>query len=160
MIIRIIAVGRLREKYWQDAAGDYARRLRPYARLEMIELSEAHIKDAASPAEEKKAMQKEALAILEKLKRHSGPVVVLDRMGKALDSPQLASGLHKMILEGRTEIAFVIGGPLGLAPEATQRADLLLSFSKMTFPHQMMRVILLEQIYRSFRIMHHEPYHK
>ena len=99
----------------------FARRLRPYARLEMIEVSEAHIKEAASPAEEKKAMQEEALAILDKLKRHSGPVVALDRMGKALDSPQLASRLHKMILEGKTEIAFVIGGPLGLAPEATQK---------------------------------------
>lgn len=160
MIIRIIAVGRLREKYWLDAASDFARRLRPYARLEMIELSEAHIKEAASPAEERKAMQEEALAILEKLKRQSGPVVVLDRIGKALDSPQLASSLHKMILEGKTETAFVIGGPLGLAPEVTLKADLLLSFSKMTFPHQMMRVILMEQIYRSFRIMHHEPYHK
>jgi 23S rRNA (pseudouridine1915-N3)-methyltransferase len=160
MILRIIAVGRLREKYWQDAAADFARRLRPYVRLEVVEVSEAHIKEAASLAEEKKAMQEEALAILDKLKRHSGPVIALDRMGKALDSPQLASSLHKMILEGRTEVAFVIGGPLGLAPEATQRADLLLSFSKMTFPNQMMRIILLEQIYRSFRIMHGEPYHK
>ena len=88
MILRIIAVGRLREKYWQDAAADFARRLRPYARLEMVEVSEAHIKEAASPAEEKKAMQEEALAILEKLKRHSGPVIALDRMGKALDSPR------------------------------------------------------------------------
>lgn len=123
-------------------------------------MSEAHIKEAASLAEGKLAMQEEALAILEKLKRHSGPVIALDRMGKALDSPGLAAGLHKMILEGKTEVAFVIGGPLGLAPEATQRADLLLSFSMMTFPHQMMRVILLEQIYRSFRIMNHEPYHK
>jgi 23S rRNA (pseudouridine1915-N3)-methyltransferase len=126
----------------------------------MVEVSEAHIKEAASLAEGKLAMQEEALAILEKLKRHSGPVIALDRMGKALDSPGLAAGLHKMILEGKTEVAFVIGGPLGLAPEATQRADLLLSFSMMTFPHQMMRVILLEQIYRSFRIMNHEPYHK
>jgi len=153
-------VGRLREKYWQDAATDFARRLRPYARLEVIEVSEAHMKEAASQAEEKKAMQDEAQAILDKLKRHHGPVIALDRMGKALDSPMLATGLHKMILEGKTEVAFVIGGPLGLAPEATQRADLLLSFSKMTFPHQMMRVILLEQIYRSFRIIHGEPYHK
>jgi 23S rRNA (pseudouridine1915-N3)-methyltransferase len=87
-------------------------------------------------------------------------VIALDRRGLALDSPGLAAGLHKMILEGKTEAAFVIGGPLGLAPEATQRADLILSFSNMTFPHQMMRIILLEQIYRSFRIMHHEPYHK
>jgi 23S rRNA (pseudouridine1915-N3)-methyltransferase len=105
-------------------------------------------------------MQEEALAILEKLKRHRGPVIALDRMGKALDSPELAAGLHKMILEGRTQAAFVIGGPLGLAPEVTERADLLLSFSKMTFPHQLMRIILLEQIYRSFRIVHGEPYHK
>jgi len=121
---------------------------------------EAHIKEAASPAEEMKAMQEEALAILEKLKRHSGPVIALDRMGKALDSPELASWLHKTILEGRGEAAFVIGGPLGLAPEVTERADLVISFSRMTFPHQMMRIILLEQIYRSFRIMHGEPYHK
>jgi len=105
-------------------------------------------------------MQEEALAILDKLKRHSGPVIALDRMGKALDSPELAAKLHKMILEGKTEAAFVIGGPLGLAPQVAQRADLLLSFSKMTFPHQMMRIILLEQIYRSFRIMHGEPYHR
>lgn len=153
-------MGRLREKYWQDAAADFARRLRPYARLEVIEVSEAHVKESASPAEEKKAMQEEAKAILDKLKRHSDPVIALDRMGKALDSPELAEGLHKMILEGKTQAAFVIGGPLGLAEEVIERADLLLSFSMMTFPHQMMRVILLEQIYRSFRIMNHEPYHK
>jgi 23S rRNA (pseudouridine1915-N3)-methyltransferase len=139
---------------------DYGRRLRPYARLEVVEVSEAHIKEAASPAQEKKAMQEEAQAILEKLKRHSGPVIALDRMGEALDSPGLAAGLHRMILEGKTEAAFVIGGPLGLAPQAALRADLILSFSKMTFPHQLMRIILLEQIYRSFRIMHHEPYHR
>jgi 23S rRNA (pseudouridine1915-N3)-methyltransferase len=160
LIIRIIAAGRLREKYWQDASADYSRRLRPYARLEIVEVAEAHIKEGASQADEKKAMHEEALAILEKLKRHSGPVIALDRMGEALDSPGLAAGLHRMILEGKTEAAYVIGGPLGLAPEALQRADMSLSFSRMTFPHQLMRVILLEQIYRSFRIIHHEPYHK
>jgi 23S rRNA (pseudouridine1915-N3)-methyltransferase len=160
MILRIIAVGRLREKYWQDAAADFARRLRTYARLEMVEVPEAHIKETASLAEGKLAMQEEALAILEKLKRHCGPVIALDRKGKALDSPELASWLHKNILEGKSEAAFVIGGPLGLAPEVTERADIILSFSRMTFPHQMMRIILLEQIYRSFRIMHGEPYHK
>jgi 23S rRNA (pseudouridine1915-N3)-methyltransferase len=124
----------------------------------MIEVPEAHIK--ASPAEGKLAMQEEALAILEKLKRHSGPVIALDRKGEGLDSPGLAAELKKMILEGRTQAAFVIGGPLGLAPQVTQRAETVLSFSKMTFPHQLMRIILLEQIYRSFRIMHGEPYHK
>ena len=159
MILRIIAVGRLREIYWQEAAADFTRRLRPYARLEMVEVP-AHTKETATSGEEEKAMAEEGLAILEKLKRHSGPVIVLDRVGKSLDSPELAAWLNERILEGRTEVAFVIGGPLGLAPNVLQRADLVLSFSRMTFPHQMMRIILLEQIYRGFRIMHHEPYHK
>jgi 23S rRNA (pseudouridine1915-N3)-methyltransferase len=150
----------LRERYWQDAAADFTLRLRPYARLEVTEVAEAHIKEAASQTEEKKAMQEEGRAIMERLKGHSGPVVALDRQGKSLDSLQIGEWLQKMILEGRTEAAFVIGGPLGLAPEVLQRADMSLSFSRMTFPHQMMRVILLEQIYRGFRIMHHEPYHK
>jgi 23S rRNA (pseudouridine1915-N3)-methyltransferase len=126
----------------------------------VIEVSESHIRERATPAEEKKAMQEEAQAILEKLRQHTGPVIALDRMGKALDSPGMAAWMRKAVLEGRNEIAFVIGGPLGLAFEATQRADLLLSFSMMTFPHQMMRIILLEQIYRSYRIMHGQPYHK
>ncbi len=160
MIFRIIAVGRLREKYWQDAAADFVRRLRLYARLEIVEISEAHCKDTASSAEGKKSMEEEGLAILEKLKRHHGPVIALDRKGKALDSREMATELHKMILEGKTEAAFVIGGPLGLAQPVLERADLVLSFSEMTFPHQMMRIILLEQIYRGFRIMHNEPYHK
>ncbi len=159
MIIRIIAVGRLREGFWQDAASDYIRRLRPYARLEMVEVAISS-KEAASPAAEIRAMEAEGAAILEKLKRHSGPVIVLDRTGYALDSQQLAKRLEQLILEGKSEAAFIIGGPLGLAPAVLDRADLLLSFSPMTFPHQLMRVILLEQIYRSFRIMHHEPYHK
>ncbi len=105
-------------------------------------------------------MQEEAQIILDKLRQHTGPVIALDRKGKAFDSPGLSAWMRKAVLEGRTEVAFVIGGPLGLAPEATQRADLLLSFSMMTFPHQMMRIILLEQIYRSFRIIHGQPYHK
>ena len=123
-------------------------------------MAEAHIKDPASPAEEKKAMQEEGQAIIERLKVHSGPVVALDRLGKSLDSPQIGDWLNRMVLDGRTELAFVIGGPLGLAPEVLERAEMSLSFSKMTFPHQMMRVILLEQIYRGFRLMHGEPYHK
>jgi 23S rRNA (pseudouridine1915-N3)-methyltransferase len=128
--------------------------------MEVMEIAEAHIKDQAGPAEEKKAMQEEGRGIMERLKGHSGPVVVLDRQGKSLDSLQMGELLNRMMLEGRTEVAFVIGGPFGLAPEVLSRADMSLSFSRMTFPHQMMRVILLEQIYRGFRIMHHEPYHK
>jgi 23S rRNA (pseudouridine1915-N3)-methyltransferase len=160
MILKIIAVGRLRERYWQDAVADYARRLRPYVRLEMLELAESRIPEKASINEENKAIAKEALTILEKLKGHNGPVIVLDKKGKAFDSLMLAAWVENQLLVGRNEIAWVIGGPLGLAPAVLDRADLVLSFSEMTFPHQMMRLILIEQIYRSFRIMHHEPYHK
>lgn len=160
MIIRIIAVGRLRERHWKEAAADYSRRIRPYARLEIEEVAEARLKDGASAAEEKKAMQEEGRAILERLKGHEGVVVALDRQGRSLDSLQMAAWLEGMILEGRGDVAYVIGGPLGLAPEALQRAECRLSFSRMTFPHQMMRVILLEQIYRGMRIMRKEPYHR
>jgi len=153
-------VGRLRERHWQDGAADYARRIRPYARLEVEEVAEARLKEGASQAEEKKAMQDEGQAILEKLKGHDAVVVALDRQGKSLDSLQMAEWLERMILEGRGEVAFIIGGPLGLAPEVLERADCRLSFSRMTFPHQMMRVILLEQIYRWMRIMRKEPYHR
>ena len=160
MKIRIISVGRLRERHWHEAAADYARRIRPYARLEMEEVPESRLKEGASEAEEKKAMQDEGRAILEKLKGHDGVVVALDRQGKSLESLQMASWLGRMVLEGQKEVAFVIGGPLGLAPEVLERADCRLSFSRMTFPHQMMRVILLEQIYRWMRIMRKEPYHR
>ena len=142
LILRFIAVGRLRERYWQEAAADFTRRLRPYAHLEMVEIS-AHTKETATPGEEKKAMAEEGQAILEKLKHHSGAVTVLDRVGKSFDSPELAAWLNEQILQGRTEVAFVIGGPLGLAPAVLQMADLVLSFSRMTFPHQMMLIILL-----------------
>lgn len=160
MILRILSVGRLREKYWQEAAADYARRLRPYGRVEIIEIHEARIPDNASTAEEEKAIAEEAEGILAKLKKQEGPVVVLDRKGRALDSLELAEWLGKRTMEGPSEITWIIGGPLGLDSSVLRRADLILSFSRLTFPHQMMRIILLEQIYRSFRILHHEPYHK
>ncbi|HPW72946.1 MAG: 23S rRNA (pseudouridine(1915)-N(3))-methyltransferase RlmH [Methanothrix sp.] len=159
MILRIIAVGRLRERFWQEAAADYIRRLRPYARLEVVEVAISS-KEGLSPVEEMKAMEAEGEAILKRLKRQKGSVLVLDRTGDALDSQQWAEMLEGLILQGQSEVAFIIGGPLGLAPAVLDRADMILSFSEMTFPHQMMRVILLEQIYRSFRIIRHEPYHK
>jgi 23S rRNA (pseudouridine1915-N3)-methyltransferase len=160
MILRIIAVGRLRERYWQDAVADYLRRLVPYGRIEIIEVPEARTPEEASAAKEEKAMAQEAEGILSRLKKQDGPVVALDRRGKALDSLELASWLEKQLLEGPTSVTWIIGGPLGLDPSVLRRADLVLSFSRLTFPHQMMRLILLEQIYRSFRIVHHEPYHK
>ena len=160
MIIRIVAVGRLRERYWQDAVADYTSRLRPYTRVEIIEISEARIPENASPAEEEKAMAQEAEYILARFKKQDGPVVVLDRKGEVLDSPELAEWLGKGLLNGQAAMTWIIGGPLGLDPIVLKRADLVLSFSRLTFPHQMMRLILLEQIYRGFRILRHEPYHK
>ncbi len=160
MILRIIAVGKLKERHWQDGIADYARRLKPYARLEIVEIPEARIPERASPSEEEMAKAQEATAILERLQKSGEFAIVLDRQGKELDSLELSKLLNKQILDGRSEIDWIIGGPLGLAPSVIKQADLVLSFSKMTFPHQMMRLILLEQIYRSFRIINGQPYHK
>ncbi|MFB3765109.1 MAG: 23S rRNA (pseudouridine(1915)-N(3))-methyltransferase RlmH [Methanotrichaceae archaeon] len=160
MIIRIIAVGKLRETYWQDGLADYTKRLQPFARVEIIEIPDIRIPEKASAADGAKVMAKEGDAILERLRRHTGIVVALDRHGRTPDSLELAGWLEKQMLDGRKEIAWIIGGPLGLAEKVMLRADLVLSFSRLTFPHQMMRIMLLEQIYRSFRIIHHEPYHK
>jgi 23S rRNA (pseudouridine1915-N3)-methyltransferase len=160
MILKLIAVGKLKKKFWKESVSDYARRIRPFARIEIIEVPEIRIPVGASPAEEKKVMAEEAEAILERLPKENSLVVVLDMQGKPLDSNELANWLEEQILNGCKEIAWIIGGPLGLAPSVIDRADMVLSFSRMTFPHQMMRLILLEQIYRSFRIIRHEPYHK
>lgn len=160
MLLRIIAVGRLRERYWQDAVADYVRRLLPYGRIEIIEVPEARTPERAPAAKEDKVMAQEGEGILSRLKKQDGPVVALDRRGKVLDSLELASWLEKQLLEGPTAVTWIIGGPLGLDPSVLRKADLVLSFSRLTFPHQMMRLLLLEQIYRSFRIVHHEPYHK
>jgi len=161
MIIKVIAVGRLREKYWQDGVAEYSRRLKPYARLELVEIPEARVPENASPAEEAKAMAEEAGMIQDRLpERGESLVIALDRQGKALDSLELAGLVERQVLDGRKEVDWIIGGPLGLGTQITKRADLVVSFSRLTFPHQMMRLILLEQIYRIFRIMHRQPYHK
>jgi 23S rRNA (pseudouridine1915-N3)-methyltransferase len=136
------------------------RRLHPYVKVEIIEIQEARIPERASPAEEKKAMAEEGEDILSRLKKQDGPVVALDRKGKAMDSLQLGDWLGKQLLNGPATVTWIIGGPLGLDESVLKRAALVLSFSRLTFPHQMMRLILLEQIYRSLRILHHEPYHK
>jgi 23S rRNA (pseudouridine1915-N3)-methyltransferase len=160
MILRIISIGKLREKHWQDGVADYSRRLRPYARLEIVEIPEAKIPERASSAEEDAARAKEGADILERLHRARDFLIVLDRQGKEMDSLELSKLLEKQILDGQREINWIIGGPLGLSASVIGRADLVLSFSRMTFPHQMMRLILLEQIYRSFRIIGGQPYHK
>ncbi|MCI2147039.1 MAG: 23S rRNA (pseudouridine(1915)-N(3))-methyltransferase RlmH [Clostridiales bacterium] len=159
MNITIICVGKLKEAYWRDAVKEYSKRLSGYCSLNIIELKESRLAANPSPADELAVKVKEGEEILSHI-RPSDLVVTLEIKGKKLSSEQLAARIEDWSLEGRSDLAFVIGGSLGLSPAVSQRADFKLSFSDMTFPHQMMRVILLEQIYRSFKIIRHEPYHK
>lgn len=159
MNITIICVGKLKEAYWRDAVKEYSKRLSGYCSLNIIELKESRLAANPSPADELAVKVKEGEEILSHI-RPSDLAVTLEIKGKKLSSEQLAARIEDWSLEGRSDLDFVIGGSLGLSPAVSQRADFKLSFSDMTFPHQMMRVILLEQIYRSFKIIRHEPYHK
>ena len=159
MNIQVICIGKLKEKYWTDAVNEYMKRLSRFASVEIVELKEVRLPDKAGPAEEEKVKIEEGREILKSIKDGTY-VITLEIQGKQLSSEELASKIENLGLEGRSDVAFVIGGSLGLSAEVSKRADFKLSFSKMTFPHQMMRVVLLEQIYRSFKIIRHEAYHK
>lgn len=159
MNIQIICIGKLKEKYWSEAIAEYSKRLSRFCSLEIIELKEARLSDKASHAEEEAVKIEEGRSILKAIKEGTY-VITLEILGKQLTSPELAEKIETLSLEGKSNIAFVIGGSLGLSEEVSKRANFKLSFSKMTFPHQMMRVILLEQIYRSFKINRNETYHK
>ena len=159
MNIQIICIGKLKEKYWTDAIKEYSKRLSRFCNLEITELKESLLPANASAADEEKVTAEEGKEILKAIKDGTY-VITLEINGKALTSEELASKIDDLGIMGRSSVAFVIGGSLGLSPEVSRRADFKLSFSKMTFPHQMMRVILLEQIYRSFKINRHEAYHK
>ncbi|MGN0695111.1 MAG: 23S rRNA (pseudouridine(1915)-N(3))-methyltransferase RlmH [Lentihominibacter sp.] len=159
MNITMLAVGRLKEKYWRDATEEYARRLGAYCSLRIREIKDVPIPKKASPAEEEAVKAAEGRELLAALK-DSDYVITLEIKGKELSSEALAEKLDKLAIEGRSDIVFIIGGSLGLSREVSARANMKLSFSPMTFPHQMMRVILLEQIYRSFKINRNETYHK
>ena len=138
---------------------EYSKRLGGYCSLDIVELKESRLAANPSPADELAVKVKEGEEILSHI-RPSSWVVTLEIQGKRLSSEKLAEKIEDWSLEGRSDLVFVIGGSLGLSPDVSKRADFKLSFSDMTFPHQMMRVILLEQIYRSFKIIRHEPYHK
>lgn len=159
MKITVIAVGKIKEKYFTGAIEEYAKRLSRYCRLELIEVADEKTPDGASDAAELQIKEKEGERILQKMP-DGAYVIALAIDGKMLDSEELASHMERWNVSGVSHMVFVIGGSLGLAPSVLKRADYKLSFSKMTFPHQLMRVILLEQVYRSFRIRNHEPYHK
>ena len=159
MKITIISVGKIKEKYFEDAIKEYSKRLSKYCKLNFIEVKDEKTKENASSVEEDLVKETEGKRILDKIS-DSSKVIALAIEGKKFDSEELAKELESMRVSGTSDLTFIIGGSLGLHKSVLDRADLKLSFSKMTFPHQLMRVILLEQIYRSFRIINNEPYHK
>lgn len=159
MKIQIVCVGKLKEKYWSDAVAEYSKRLKRFCNLEIVELKESRLPDNASAADEEKVKLEEGRSILSKIS-DSTYVITLEVLGKSLSSEDLAEKIDDLACMGRSDVAFVIGGSLGLSAEVSKRSDFRLSFSKMTFPHQMMRVILLEQVYRAFKINRNETYHK
>ena len=159
MKITLIAVGKIKERYFEDAIREYSKRLSRYCRLEIIQVADEKTPDGASEALEEQIKEKEGRRILDQI-REAAYVIALAVEGKQLDSLELAARMERLAVEGKSQLVFLIGGSLGLSKEVMRRADFALSFSAMTFPHQLMRVILLEQIYRSFRIRAGEPYHK
>ncbi len=159
MKITLVTVGKIKEKFYTDAIAEYSKRLSRYCRLEIIQVQDEKTPDRASEAEERQIKEKEGRRILDQIK-DGAYVIALAIDGEPLSSEQLAARLDKLGVSGQSQIVMVIGGSLGLSDEVLRRADYKLSFSKMTFPHQLMRVVLLEQIYRSYRIICGEPYHK
>ncbi len=159
MRITVIAVGKLKEKFFQEAVSEYAKRLGRYCRLEIIQVADEKTPDGAGSVLEEQIKAKEGERILSHV-REGGVLIALAVECDMLDSLKLARKIENWGISGNSDLIFIIGGSLGLSAAVLKRADILLSFSRMTFPHQLMRVILLEQIYRSFRIINREPYHK
>lgn len=159
MKITVIAVGKIKEKFYEQAVAEYQKRLSRYCRLEIIQVADEKTPDGASEIVENQIKEKEGTRILAQIKE-GAYVIALAIEGEMLTSEGLAEKMEKLAVTGTSHIVFVIGGSLGLSGEVLGRADYRLSFSRMTFPHQLMRVILLEQVYRGYRIISGEPYHK
>lgn len=159
MNIDIVCVGKVKERYLRDAIDEYRKRLSRFAKIDIVEVADEKTPEHASDALNEQIKEKEGERILKHL-RGDAFVVALAIEGDQLTSEHLAARIAQWGLHGVSRLQFVIGGSLGLDPRVLTRADMLLSFSKMTFPHQLMRVILLEQLYRAFKINAHEPYHK
>lgn len=159
MKITIITVGKLKEKYLKQGIQEYLKRLTVYAKLDIIEVADEKAPENMSEAEMMEVKQKEGERILGNISQDAY-VFSLEISGKMLSSEQLAAKMDELATYGKSKIAFVIGGSLGISEAVQKRSNLALSFSKMTFPHQLMRLVLVEQIYRGFRINRGEPYHK
>ena len=159
MKIKIICVGKIKEKYLVEGIKEYSKRISGYTDIEIIEVADERIPDKASLAEEVMIKAKEGRKILDKVKQDDY-VILLDVASKELDSVAFSKHIEKCMIDGKSTIDFIIGGSLGHGQEVLERANFKLSFSPMTFPHQLMRLILLEQVYRAFKIMKGETYHK
>lgn len=157
MKINIITVGKIKEKYLKDAIDEYKKRLSKFCSLNIVEVDESVAK-VENESNIKKSLQDEAQSIISKIKNEY--VIVLDIEGKEYSTIEVSEKIKEITLKGVSELSFIIGGSYGLDNSIKKRADFRLSFSKLTFPHQLFRVILLEQIYRVFKIINNEPYHK
>lgn len=159
MKIKVITVGKLKEKYLKEGIAEYSKRLSRFTKLELIELPDEKTPDRASQAENEQILQKEADRIMGKIADRDY-VIALAIEGKQFPSEAFSQLLSDVTVRGYSDIAFIIGGSLGLAPVVKKRADLLMSFGQLTLPHQLMKLVLVEQIYRAFMIQQGSPYHK
>ena len=159
MNITVISVGKIKEKYLVDGIAEYSKRLSKYCKLNLIEVPDEKAPEHLSEQDELIVKKKEGIKILSKIKENTY-VIVLAIDGEQLTSENFSKKLDKLMVEGVSDITFVIGGSLGLSDDVMKRSDYRLSFSKMTFPHQLMKMVLLEQVYRGWRIIKGEPYHK
>lgn len=159
MNIKIICVGKLKEKFLKEGIGEFQKRLKTYANLEIVEVKDEACPENSSELEMEKIKEVEGERILSKISKGSY-VIALDIGGKALTSEDFAKKIEDLSVEGISSIDFIIGGSLGLSEGVKNKSDYRLSFSKFTFPHGLMRLILVEQVYRAFRIINNHPYHK
>lgn len=159
MNITIITVGKIKEKFYTQAIEEYSKRLSRYCTLKIIEVPDEKAPENLSPAEQQGIIDKEGKKIIEKIPA-SSTVITMEIEGKQMTSLDFSEKIEQFAINGQSHLCFIIGGSLGLSQEVTTISQLKLSFSKMTFPHQLFRVMLLEQIYRAFRIIRNEPYHK
>jgi len=159
MKITIAAVGKIKERYLKEGISEYTKRLSRFADVEIIEVDDEQAPDNLSPAQEAQVKAREAERLLKKIKEGSY-IILLDLAGEQTTSEGFAAKLEKIMLSGSSHITFIIGGSLGLDQSLIKVADYRVCLSKMTFPHQLARLILLEQVYRAYKIMKNEPYHK
>ena len=159
MNIKILCVGKIKEKFYRDAIAEYTKRLSRYCKLQISEVSDERTPDKCSEVEKQQILEKEAVRLLAHI-RDTDHVIALAIDGRAPDSVAFSEHMESLAVLGKSSLVFVIGGSLGLHNNILCRSNEQISFSAMTFPHQLMRVILLEQLYRSYRIRNHEPYHK